>query len=76
MRYIKSISNWPDPGVQRCDMRQIIHRKTENNKGTQICLKYILSISPVSTLVIYVKTISTWPGPGGQRGGMSQNYLL
>ena len=46
MTYVKNISNWPDPGVQKMDMTQnrslLQHkgnfpRKSENNKTTQIC---------------------------------------
>ena len=49
-------------------------RKTKNHKSTQICLKYSLSTSLLSTLITFVKNISNWPVPGGQRWDMNQNY--
>ena len=36
--------------------------------------KYILSISPSSTLMRYLTNISNWPDQGGQRRDMSLNY--
>ena len=46
MTYVKNISNWPDPGVQKMDMTQnrslLQHKgnftgKSENNETTKIC---------------------------------------
>ena len=62
MIYVKNISNWPDPGGQKTDMTQncsLLKQKgnfpgkSKNNKTTQICLKYNLLLS---TLTTYVKT--------------------
>ena len=50
--------------------------KSKNNETTQICLKYNLSTSLLSTLMTYVRHISNWPDPGGQKWDMSQNYSL
>ena len=59
------MSNWPDPGGQKTDMTQNrsllqqignFSEKSKNNKATQICLKYNLSTSLLSTLTTYVKT--------------------
>ena len=38
--------------------------KSENNKSTQICLKYSLKTSLLSILMTYVRNISNWPDPG------------
>ena len=65
MIYVKNISNWPDPGGQKMDMTQncsLLQQKgnfpgkSKNNETTQICLKYNLSTSLLSTLTTYVKT--------------------
>ena len=73
MTYFKNISNLPDPGGQKIDMTQnhslLRHkgnfpRKSKKNKTTQICLKYNLGTSLLSTLITYVKNISNWPDPG------------
>ena len=65
MIYVKNISNWPDPGGQKTDMTQncsLLQQKgnfpgkSKNNETTQICLKYNLSTSLLSTLMTYVKT--------------------
>ena len=45
--------------------------KSKNNKTTQICLKYNLSTSLLSTLMTYVKNISNWPDPGGKKMDMT-----
>ena len=83
MTYVKTISNWPDPGGQMMDMTQNyshwLHNgnfpgKTKTNRSTWICLKYNLISSLSSTLVTYVKNISNWPDPEGQMMDMSQNY--
>ena len=83
MTYVKTISNWPDPGGQMMDMTQNyshwLHNgnfpgKTKTNRSTWICLKYNLITSLSSTLVTYVKNISNWPDPEGQMMDMSQNY--
>ena len=50
--------------------------KSKNNRITQICLKYNLSTSLVSTLMTYVKNISNWPDPGVQKMDMTQNRSL
>ena len=59
------MSNWPDPGGQKMDMTQIgsllWHKgnfpgKSKNKETTQICLKYNLSTSLLSTLMTYIKT--------------------
>ena len=50
--------------------------KSKNNKTTQICLKYNLSTSLLSTLMTYVKNISNWPDLGGQKMDMTQNRSL
>ena len=85
MTYVKNISNWPDAGAQKMDMTQnhsiLRHKgnfagKSKNNKTTQICLKYNLSTSLLSTLMTYVKNISNWPDSGGKVIDMSQNYSL
>ena len=64
MIYVKNISNWPDPGDQKTDMTQncsLLQQKgnfpgkSKNNETTQICLKYNLSTSLLSTLTTYVK---------------------
>ena len=47
--------------------------KSKNNKTTQICLKYNLGTSFLSTLITYVKNISSWCDPGGQKMDMTQN---
>ena len=82
MKYVKNISNWPDAGGQKMDMthnRSLLQHegnfsgKSKNNKTTQICLKYNLSTSLLSTLMTYVKNISNWPDPGGQRMDVTQN---
>ena len=65
MIYVKNISNWPDPGGQKTDMTQncsLLQQKGnfpgkyKNNETTQVCLKYNLSTSLLSTLTTYVKT--------------------
>ena len=65
MIYVKNMSNWPDPGGQKTDMtqnRSLLQEKgnfpgkSKNNGTTQICLKYNLSTSLLSTLTTYVKT--------------------
>ena len=33
MKNVKKISNWPDPGGQRCDMSQIIHFNASVNSN-------------------------------------------
>ena len=64
MTYVKSILNWPDPGCQLMDIPQncciFRHRgnfpgKLENNKTTQICLKYSLKCAEASILERYLK---------------------
>ena len=50
--------------------------KSNNNRSTQICLKYNLSTSLVSTLMTYVKNISNWPDPGCPKMDMTQNCSL
>ena len=50
--------------------------KSKNNETTQICLKYNLSTSVLSTLMTYVKNISNWPDPGVQKMDMTQNRSL
>ena len=85
MTYVKNISNWPDPGRQKMDMTQnrslLRHKgnfpgKPINNETTQICLKYNLNTSLLSTLRTYVKNISNWPDPGGKKVDMTQNRSL
>ena len=85
MTYGKNISNWPDPGGQKMDMipnRSLLRHmgnfpgKSKNNETTQICLKYNLSTSLLSTLMTYVKNISNWPDSGGQKMDMTQNRSL
>ena len=86
MTYVKNISNWPDPRSKKInDMTQNrslwLHKgnfpgKSKNNKTTQICLKYNLGTSLLSTLITYVKNISNWPDPGGQKMDMTQNRCL
>ena len=85
MTYVKNVSNLPDPGGQIMDMTQNcslqLHkgnspRETKNNRSTQICFKYSLSTSLLSTLMTYVNNISNWPDPGGQMMDMTQNYSL
>ena len=51
-------------------------RKSKNNKTTQICLKYNLSTSLLSTLMTYVKNISNWPDPRVQKMDMTQNCSI
>ena len=51
-------------------------RKSKNNETTQICLKYNLSTSLLSTLMTYAKNISNWPDPGVQKMDMIQNHSL
>ena len=60
MTYVKNISNWPDPGGQKMDMTQNpsllqykgdFPGKSKNNETTQICFKYNLSTSLLSTLM-------------------------
>ena len=84
MTYVRNISNWPDPGVKdgiRQNYSFSLHKgnfpgKTKKHKSTQMCLKYNLSTSLLSTLITFVKNISNWPDPGGQIMDMIQNYLL
>ena len=38
-----------------------------------MCLKYNLSTSLLSTLMIYVKNVLNWPDPAGQMMDMTQN---
>ena len=85
MTYAKNVSNWLDLGGQKMDMTQnrflLRHkgnfpRKSKNNETTQICLKYNLSTSLLSTLMTYVKNISNWPDPGLQKMDMTQNRSL
>ena len=85
MTYAKNISNWLDLGSQKMDMTQnrslLRHRgnfpgKFKNSETTQICLKYNLSTSLLSTLMTYVKNISNWPDPGVQKMDMTQNGSL
>ena len=85
MTYFKNISNLADPGGQKIDMTQNhsllrykgnFPGKSKNNKTTQICLKYNLGTSRLSTLMTYVKNISNWPDPGGQKMDMTQNCCL
>ena len=47
-------------------------RKSKNNKTTQICLKYNLSTSLLSTLMTCVQNISSSPDPGDQKTDMTQ----
>ena len=47
--------------------------KSKNNETTQICLKYNLSTSLLSTLMTYVKNMSNWPDLGGQKMDMTKN---
>ena len=60
----QNISSWPDPGGQKMDMTQIssllwqkgnFPGKSENNKTTQICLKYSLRCAGASILERYLK---------------------
>ena len=51
-------------------------RKTKNHKGTQICLKYSLSTSLLSTLITFVKNISNWPVPGSKMGHEPKLFIL
>ena len=60
MTYVKNILNWPVPGGQMMDMTQICsflqHKgnflgKFENNKATQICLKYTCSLRCVQASI-------------------------
>ena len=60
MAYAKNVSNWLDLEGQKMDMTQnsslLRHkgnfpRKSKNNETTQICLKYNLSTSLLSTLM-------------------------
>ena len=83
--YVKNISDWPDPGGQKMDMTQNCSYlqqkgnfpgKSKNNETTQICLKYNLSTSLLSTLMTYVKNISNWPDLGGQKMDMTKNRSL
>ena len=85
MTYVRNISNWPDPGGQKMDMTQNLsllgHKgnfpgKSENNRSTQICLKYNLSTSLLSTLMTSVRNISNWPDLGGQKMDVTQNRSL
>ena len=85
MTYFKNISNLADPGGQKIDMTQNhsllrykgnFPGKSKNNKTTQICLKYNLGTSRLSTLMTYIKNISNWPDPGGQKMDMTQNRCL
>ena len=71
------------PGGQIMDMTKayslLLHKsnfpgKTESNKSIQICLKYSINISllstlmtPLPTLMKFVRDLSIWPDPGGQR---------
>ena len=48
----------------------------KSNETTQICLKYNLSTSLLSTLMTYVKNISNWPDPGVQKMDMTQDRSL
>ena len=41
-----------------------------------LCIKYSLSTSLLSTLMTHVKNLSNWPDPGGPKWDMSQNYSL
>ena len=84
MTYVKNISNWPDLGGQKIDMTQncspLWHkgnspRKSKNNETTQICLKYNLDTSLLSTLMTYVKNISNWPDPGGSIMDMTRKLF-
>ena len=68
-----------DMSTQNCSLLQ--HKgnfpeKSKNKETTQICLKYNLSTSVLSTLMTHVKNISNWPDPGGQKWDTSQNYSL
>ena len=85
MTYVKKISNWPDRGGQKMDMTQNLsllrHKgnfpgKSKNNETTQICFKYNLSTSLLSTLMTYVKNMPNWPDPEGQIMDMTQNRSL
>ena len=65
--------------TQNCSLLQQkgnFPEKSKNKETTQICLKYNLSTSVLSTLMTYVKNISNWPDPGGQKWNTSQNYSL
>ena len=70
---------------QKIDMtqnRSLLQRKgnfpgkSQNNKTTQICLKYNLSTSLLSTLMTYIKNMSNWPDPEGQETDMTQTRSL
>ena len=50
--------------------------KSKNNRSTQICFKYNLSTSLLSTWMTYVRNISNWPDLGGQKMDMTQNCSL
>ena len=79
----KTYETGPYPGDQIMDMTKLIHfyririifsEKTGSNKNIQICLKYSISISLLSTLMTllpmlmkFIKNLSIWPDPGGQR---------
>ena len=41
-----------------------------------LCIKYNVSTSLLSTLMTYVKNISNWTDPGGQKMDMTQNRFL
>ena len=67
MTYAKNVSNWLDLGGQKMDMTQnrslLRHKgyfpgKSKNNETIQMCLKYNLSTSLLSTLMTYVKSVS------------------
>ena len=60
-----------DMSTQNCSLLQ--HKgnfpeKSKNKETTQICLKYNLSTSVLSTLMTYVKNISNWPDQEGKNG--------
>ena len=67
MRYLKNISNWPDPGGQRCDMSLNYPLRLHkcNFPG-----KIEISFDGIC------QNISNWPDPGCQMMDMTQNYSL
>ena len=85
MTYVKNISNWPDPGRQIMDMTQnrslLRHKgsfpgKSENNKTTEICLKYSLRCAEASILERYLKNNSLSPKTLVQKKSESESENL
>ena len=78
------MSNWPDPGFQKIDMTQnrslLQHKdnfpgKSENNKTTQICLKYSLRCAEASVLERYMKNNRLSPKTMVQKKSESEKNL-